>query len=305
MYSPTCTIIIPTLNAGKTLQKALDSVLSQQFVAFEVLIIDSLSRDNTIQIAKENAQKDRRIRFISESDKGVYDAMNKAIGMAEAEWVYFLGSDDYFHNNGVLQSVFGGDTIIQADFLYGNVIGSSYKGVYDGEFNKEKLLRRNISHQAIFFKKDLFDLVGNFNIRYKAYADWDLNIRCFSNEKVRIRYQDLVIAEFGAGGISSRHDIAFLREVLIPAKLEMLSRTSSRSLRNIRRYDEWWRLIRNAGIRDLASFTGFAGDSIIPKAVSRMVRWESRVPYVFLRNGGISKCIMFVSYLINRLIGSI
>src|SRR5882757_6796610 len=211
--SPFLSIIIPTLNSEKTLQMALDSLLQQSFTNFEIWIIDSVSGDGTLSIVKENAEKDARIRLVSERDKGIYDAMNKGIRLARGEWIFFLGSDDRLYDKGVIASVFAAlaghgemapdQDAATPDLLYGNVISTSYKGLYDGEFTFEKLLSRNISHQAIFYKKSLFDRIGNYNLRYRAHADWDLNIRCFADKGIRTKYLDQVIAEFGAGGISS------------------------------------------------------------------------------------------------------
>lgn len=344
--SPLLSIIIPTLNSEKTLQTALDSCLQQQFADFELWVIDSVSRDNTLSIVKACAEKDTRIRLVSEPDKGIYDAMNKGIGLARGNWIFFLGSDDRLHDNAVLGSVFAAlapsgpaDTAPRAsvsstpvaadtapDLLYGDVISASYNGPYDGEFTFEKLLRRNISHQAIFYKKSLFDRIGIYNLRYKAHADWDFNIRCFTANGIRTKYLDRVIAEFGRGGISSRHDVPFLQEVLIPEKLTMLAQTGVRPLRSLPAYDEWWRLIRNAGIRTAGQFDGLArsGERVrpphpgepasasrlfpggtIPSCLKRMIRWQSRISPSLLRKGILSKCLMFASYLINLLTGSI
>src|ERR1700744_4382606 len=106
MASPFFTIIIPTFNSEKTLQNALSSILSQNFTEFEILIVDGVSNDNTIKIVKENIEKDKRIRFISEKDNGIFDAMNKGIELSLGEWLYFLGSDDRLHNSSILRSVF-------------------------------------------------------------------------------------------------------------------------------------------------------------------------------------------------------
>ncbi len=92
MHQPFFTIIIPTFNSDKTLQNALNSILQQGFTDFEVVVVDGLSVDNTLQVLRENSQKDHRVRFVSEKDKGIFDAMNKGINMAKGAWLYFMAA---------------------------------------------------------------------------------------------------------------------------------------------------------------------------------------------------------------------
>ena len=101
---PKVSIIIPTCNSAKTLSRCLDSVISQSFTDWEVLMKDGVSNDDTIIIA--SSYQDSRIRIYSEPDKGIYDAMNKGIDKAQGEWLYFLGSDDWLLNNCVLEEIF-------------------------------------------------------------------------------------------------------------------------------------------------------------------------------------------------------
>ena len=150
---PKISIIIPTYNASKTLSVALESILEQSFNDYEILIIDGLSTDHTVELAK--GYQDERIKIISEKDSGIYDAMNKGIRLAKGEWLYFLGSDDRLFDKDVLKKVsqwFGQDY----DVLYGNVVFSISQRVYDGRFSAQKLIARNICHQAIFTKKKRF-----------------------------------------------------------------------------------------------------------------------------------------------------
>ena len=304
MSTPYLTIIIPTLQAESTLNEALDSICSQGFGDYEVLIMDSVSRDGTLDIAGKYAVKDHRIRLFSEPDKGVYDAMNKGIEKARGEWILFLGSDDKLYDDDVLQGFASGSGLEELDMVYGNVVSPSYKGIYDGEFTFEKLLRRNLPHQAIFYRKTLFERIGPFVISYKGYADWDLNIRCFKDNRIKIRYINTVVAYFGAEGISSRHDVPFLREVMIPEQLKLLDRVPHR-LRSVTAFDEWWRLLRNAAIRDGAALGNYAGREKVPPAVKRMAAWQQKMPAGLLRVGLFSKLTMFMNYIGNLLTASL
>ena len=311
--SPYITIIIPTFRAAKTLRVTLDSVLYQDFRDFEVLVMDGGSDDGTAAIVQQAA--DDRIRFISERDKGVYDAMNKGIAASRGIWLYFLGADDLLYGPGVLSSIFsaGARGHEDADFLYGDVVSPSYKGRYDGQFDFAKLLSRNISHQAIFYRRSLFDRFGGYNLGYPGYADWDLNIRLFAaaglgpRVAVRVRYIDAIIARFGPDGISSRHDSAFLREVLFPNKLRLLAEKGMKQLRPLMAYDEFWRLLRNSefsGVQSLSA--GPAADQTqVPVAIRQMAAWQEHIPRRLLKIGPASKIIMLTSYLRHLLSGAL
>ena len=294
--SPKISIIIVVFNAVKTLETTIDSVLAQTNKNHELIIVDGGSTDGTLDILKnKNAQN---ISWTSEPDKGIYDAMNKGIKKAAGEWIIFLGADDQCYDEQVLQSVFSKSNYENVDFIYGNVKSEAYKGLYDGEFNYEKLLRKNIPHQSIFYRKKIFDKIGTYNLRYKTHADWDFNLRCFENKELKIKYVDTVIAEFGKGGLSSQHDVPFLRESLLPRKINFLGENFS-YLKNIQHYDEYWRVIRNAVIKSETDLKKYAKNVYLPVPVLSMIKWQHKIPGILLRKGMFSKLIMFANYLFN------
>ena len=289
-------IIIVAFNAAKTLETSIQSILQQSYSNKELIVIDGGSTDGTLEILEKINQKG--FFWISEPDKGIYDAMNKGIKKATGEWIFFLGADDYFYDNLVLEAVFTIPDIENIDFIYGNIKSDSYTGFYDGEFNFEKLLKKNISHQSIFYRKNIFDKTGFYNLKYKTHSDWDFNLRCYENEVINTKYVDLTIAVFGKGGVSSTYDLAFLRESLFPRKIEFL-KTNKLILKDIKNYDEWWRFIRNAGFRTQNDFFEAGYNQDIPDVILAMVKWQNKIPNSFLRMGIISKTIMFISYLFN------
>ncbi len=211
--NPLLTIIMPTYNAAATLNVALESIINQTFQNIEVLIIDGLSNDATIGIARKYQLEFPEIKIISEADKGIYDAMNKGIGIAKGEWVYFMGSDDSFYETSTVDHFLKFERIKNYDVLYGNVFSTRFNGVYDGEFTYLKLSTKNICHQSIFFRKSVFKRIGNFNLKYKAHADWDHNIRWFFSSKITNRHVNQIIANYADGGFSSINgDDIFKRE---------------------------------------------------------------------------------------------
>jgi glycosyltransferase involved in cell wall biosynthesis len=201
----TLTIIIPTFNSELTLHQALESLRNQTFDDFEILVIDGKSSDRTVSIAEDYCQRDKRINCVSERDTGVYDALNKGIEKAKGEWIYILGSDDRLSDENVLHNIFSYPGLREADVLYGNVHSKRFGGIYDGQFTSEKILTSNICHQSVFFRKEVFNLVGKFDTRYKVYADWDHNMRWFFDHRISKHFIDQVIAEYEDGGFSSSH----------------------------------------------------------------------------------------------------
>ena len=181
MTRPFFSIIIPTYNSSATLAECLESILNQSYQNFEILIVDGVSNDSTIDIINEYAKTNSNIRWVSENDNGIYDAMNKGIKMASADWIYFLGSDDSLFSNDTLLSV--KNELDGFNVIYGNVARKCYSGPYDGEFTQEKIYHQNICHQAIFLNKRVFKVIGYFNQKYKCHADWDHNLKWFFSKK--------------------------------------------------------------------------------------------------------------------------
>jgi glycosyltransferase involved in cell wall biosynthesis len=213
MSNPVITIITPTLNAELTIEKCIGSVNSQTYRNVEHLIIDGLSSDRTVELVKNYQIQWPHIRLLTESDSGIYYAMNKGIKYAKGDWVYFLGGDDAFINKHVLSVIFNENDLGEYDVVYGNVLSKQFGGRYDGEFTVEKIIHQNICQQAIFFRKKLFNRLGTFNTEYQILADWDFNIKWFFKKKIRRKYLGIDIAEYNETGLSSRYsDEKFLSE---------------------------------------------------------------------------------------------
>ena len=229
---PKLSIIIPTFNSEKVLPAAIESVIKQSFTDFELLIIDGLSIDNTLTIAK--SYDDSRIKIVSEKDNGIYDAMNKGIVMANGEWLYFLGSDDTLFDNEVLRRVFiNHETVVaKSDYMYANVIwGDGY--VYNWIQDVLSLYLSNISHQAIFAKKEVFAKTGLFVLKYPTLADFHFNMQCFTDDSIRKSYLRIIIACYAIGGASS-----YMKDPFVNEKYELfeqnLKKTSFETLLQFR-----------------------------------------------------------------------
>ncbi len=213
---------MPVFNGATKLSAALDSILSQTYTGYEIVIIDGLSSDGTPEIIKEYGHENKNIKFITEKDNGTYDAMNKGMNMSSGQWLYFLGSDDKLHSNTTLSNIVKHLVLSKSSVVYGNVkiVGNTTWAkdgdIYDGSFDFGKLLNKNICHQAIFYNSGFVKTeVGNYNTNYKLCADWDFNLRCLA--KAEFSYVPLTVADFYAGGITTvkEKDVKFSRDFVI------------------------------------------------------------------------------------------
>jgi glycosyltransferase involved in cell wall biosynthesis len=203
-------IITPTYNCGTKIARTINSVLSQDSGLYEYIVIDGDSSDGT-QSEVENFGD--RIRFVSEPDQGVYDAMNKGIEMARGKYIYFLGAGDTLRAN-VLGNLARVIPDSELAFVYGNVYWVDEAFIYGGEFDKRRLETFNICHQAIFYERAIFDEIGRFELDYKILADYVFNIKCFGNDKIQKTYLDYVVANFEGGGLSAQQKDTALTKAL-------------------------------------------------------------------------------------------
>lgn len=232
MTAPMFSIIVPTLNVAATLHACLDSVVRQTFSDFELILVDGGSTDGTSDIANSIAPEfGGRLVVHCGPDDGPYDAMNRGVATATGAWLLFLGADDTLYETETLArvSAFIGDHE-SGDVVYGDVINCSTGTRRAGVFDLDRLLfETNMCHQSIFYRRELFAGIGPYNLRYRAWADWDFNIRCFSNPALVARYMDIVVARYNdVSGVSARVDKEFKKRLPIffwASAMEMFRRT--------------------------------------------------------------------------------
>jgi glycosyltransferase involved in cell wall biosynthesis len=259
MNPPLISVITPTFNSGAKIAATVASVLSQEKGLYEFVIIDGGSTDGTLAHLRAQGPA---LRCLSEPDEGIYDAMNKGIRLTSGKFLYFLGAGDRLLP-GVLEAVAAeirklpcqGKTS-RATLLYGNVDWSSYSRPYDGRFNRFKLLRRNICHQAIFYQRSVFERLGFYKTKYRLLADWEFNIRCFNDQGVHKRYIPLRIADYEGRGKSTTPDLAFYAElprlireqygvgIALLIHLEFLLSHPRALIRELSRYQFWKSLLK-------------------------------------------------------------
>ena len=172
-------IITINLNNDTGLKKTIESVINQTLKNFEFIIIDGGSTDRSVELIKEYAGQINY--YVSEPDKGIYNAMNKGIRQTHGEYCFFLNSGDYFVKENVLEKVF--NNIFDEDVVFGNLLVCLNGKLVGKRRSKERLTFLDvysglIKHQASFIKRQLFDKFGLYNE--------DLR----DNSRLRIFYKD-------------------------------------------------------------------------------------------------------------------
>ncbi|MCW3807697.1 glycosyltransferase family 2 protein [Plebeiibacterium marinum] len=206
----TISIITATYNAEKTIETAIKSVLNQSYPNIEYIIVDGNSSDNTLNII--NSYKSKIHHIISEPDKGIYDAINKGIQLASGNIIGVLHADDVFYNEKTLEQIANTFLNEDCDATYGDL-------QYVNASNIEKIIRYWKSsiftpkllktgwmppHPTLFVKKEIFEQIGTYNLKYKIAADYDFILRLFSNRSYKFKYIPSVITRMRVGGASNK-----------------------------------------------------------------------------------------------------
>lgn len=210
-------IITPCYNSSNYLRDALDSVLSQDYPDIEYIIIDGGSTDGTLDIIREYADRDQRIRWISEPDDGISDAFNKGIRMATGDIIGILNSDDRYAPGALEKVAEAVAAHPECDVFHGDMLRS--QGDTPLFMLKPSDVERNIwremplNHPATFVSKRAYAMVGPFDTGLKVAMDYDMILRIYI-AGFRFHYIDAVLADMRYGGVSDERFAAARREVL-------------------------------------------------------------------------------------------
>jgi glycosyltransferase involved in cell wall biosynthesis len=195
-------IITINYNNAQGLRKTIDSVMSQSFADLEYIVIDGGSSDNSAEVIKSY---DRRIAYwVSEPDKGVYHAMNKGLDKARGEYVLMLNSGDYLIDSLILDQIFA--TKPSADIIYGDILWDDHGRRYETKFTEGLTFQffRNASlgHQTTFIRRELHEVIGLYDERYRIVSDWKFFILAIFRYKVSLQHISLTVSVCGRDGLS-------------------------------------------------------------------------------------------------------
>jgi glycosyltransferase involved in cell wall biosynthesis len=211
MQNKKISVITPVYNCECFIETCIQSVLKQTYKNIEHIIIDGNSTDDTTGIITKYALNNPTVKWISEPDNGIYDAMNKGIEIASGDYYIFLGADDVFYNNTVLEEISLRNGIFDFDFIYGKVLFKTKNLIYGRSVDLNDLKKENIAHQAILYKNELFHKIGKYGTTFKVSEDYVFNIKCFQDETVKKIFIDKIFVLFNDTATSSYLRDGFLK----------------------------------------------------------------------------------------------
>lgn len=199
------TIITVCFNAEKTIKDTLESVLSQTYENYEYLIIDGKSNDNTLSIVQEYEKKfNGKLKWISEKDKGLFDAMNKGIRLSKGTVIGIINSDDILAHKNVFKTVI--ENIDDVDGVYSNLLmlDENLENPYR-LFRSKKVSKKwgwHMPHPTLYLKKEVYEKYGNFDLDFKISADLDFMLMLIKND-VNLKYINDYLVYMRVGGTST------------------------------------------------------------------------------------------------------
>lgn len=217
-------IVTVAYNSSKTLESTIRSVLAQTYKDIEYIVVDGGSDDGSPAILSQYEQEyGGRMRWVSEQDKGIYDAMNKGIAMATGDVVGILNSDDYFTSNDVIKKMVSSFSQPEVDAVYGDVHfvreGALDKVVryYSSKMFSPFWLRFGFmpAHPSFYVRREVYEKAGGYKTDYQIGADFEMMVRLFKVHKLRAKYLPMDFVTMRVGGASTknlRSHITLLRE---------------------------------------------------------------------------------------------
>lgn len=190
-------IITINYNNCEGLRQTIESVVNQTFKDFEYVIIDGGSTDGSVDIIKLYA--DKIAYWVSEPDKGIYNAMNKGILKAHGEYLNFMNSGDCFYDNDVLKKILQN---LDCDFVTGKTYyEGGVHGFYKNDVTMLDFFKGSLDHQATFIKKELFTN-KLYDESFKIISDWIFFVEKLIFENATFHNTDIIVCKFESGGIS-------------------------------------------------------------------------------------------------------
>lgn len=232
-------VITVAFNAAATIGKTLESVARQTHADIEHIVVDGASTDGTQAIANESCW--RVSKFVSEPDRGIYDAMNKGLALAGGEVVGFLNADDRYADEGVLSRV---TRMIEEEQLDGVFGDAAYFKPEDPtrtirRYRSARFSARSIAwgwmpaHPALFLRRSVYERVGGFRTDYRIAGDYEFVARAFTRTDLKVRHIPEVLVRMQTGGVSTagwRNTILLNREVLRACRDNGISTSTLRIL---------------------------------------------------------------------------
>jgi glycosyltransferase involved in cell wall biosynthesis len=228
--NPFFSIITVVKNNINTIERTIKSVLSQDFLDFEYIIIDGDSTDGTKELIKNYSDRNNKIKFYSELDDGLYYAMNKGIIKSKGNFIALLNSDDYYISNSVLSTYY--KNIIKEEdstfiiFYSGMKIGTGNIEIIDIKPDKPYLKKNmRMNHPTWFVSKDVYLKIGRFDTNYRIASDYDFALRALLANVNFVEINNYFPVFFAIGGISMLSSKSINESFEIRKKYHLIGKT--------------------------------------------------------------------------------
>jgi len=271
MSQPKVSIIIPTYNYGRYIQKAIDSVLAQTFQDFEIIVVDDGSIDNTREIIE--CQYKDKVRYFYQEHKGAPAARNRGIEESKGEYLVFLDADDYFLPENLEKKIKFLDTHPKYGWVYSDGyfidettqkkerasvrLGYNKLGVKAGNILRELLIKPIIPTLAVMIRKECLEKVGDFDERLPCLQDYDLWIRVASLYSVGYIDEPLYVKVLHRESISNRTD----KEEGYKARLYLIEKIEANYPSVVKDIDWRWKKIK-ADIYNFLAYRALREDNL-------------------------------------------
>lgn len=209
----TISIITTAFNSGDTISETIRSVLNQTYSDWQHIIVDGGSKDNTIEIIKSHEKfYSGRLKWISEPDNGIYDAMNKGINMADGDVIGILNSDDYYTSNLVLNEINDAfSSVSDIDAVYGDIHFVSKSNLtkvvryYSSRFFRRWMMVMGYqpAHPSFYCRKRVYEKYGVFDTDFRVAADFEHLLRLIYIHRIKTKYLNLDFVTMRLGGAST------------------------------------------------------------------------------------------------------
>lgn len=201
-------IVTAAYNSAATIRDTIESVLSQDYPDIEYVVADGGSKDGTVEILKSYGDK---VKWISERDSGIYEAMSKGVAMATGDAIGIMGSDDFYPDNQAISRVAKAFEESKADSVYGDLYyvdaedtNKIVRNWQSGKYDRQRFLNGWMPpHTAFFLKKSAYDAYGLYDTSYQSAGDYELMLRMLYKHNVSSFYIPAVLMKMRTGGNSN------------------------------------------------------------------------------------------------------
>jgi glycosyltransferase involved in cell wall biosynthesis len=216
--SPRLSIVTVTMNSAATVRHTIESVFGQTYDNIEYIVVDGGSTDGTLEILREYGP--RIARSVSEPDRGIYDAMNKGIGLATGEVIGFINSDDFYPRPDSVTRMMAGFTSTEIDACYADICYVRPEDTYSiVRYWRSTAFRPGAfltgwcpPHPTFLVRRAVYERLGRFDLSYGIASDIELMMRFLEVHRIRAEYVPGVLVHMRMGGETNRSLTGILRQ---------------------------------------------------------------------------------------------